>query len=99
MRHINPKATQPEKTANEKSEMRPSEIIMIIADATIPRTGCLRLGMEMVLGIAEFAIRRRYLHAKFAATLVSPVPLYRATCGYGQSGRVLSTTPLVLCDA
>jgi hypothetical protein len=27
-------------------------------------------------------------HAKFVALFGSPVPLYRATCGYGHSGRV-----------
>src|SRR5262245_23902047 len=26
-------------------------------------------------------------HAKFAASFVSPMPLYLAICGYGQSGR------------
>jgi hypothetical protein len=28
-----------------------------------------------------------------------PVPLYFATCGYGQSGRVRSTLPAVACEA
>src|SRR5215510_10293895 len=37
--------------------------------------------------------------AKFAASFVLPLPLYLATCGYGHSGRVLSTCPLVECDA
>src|SRR5262245_49682253 len=48
-------------------------------------------------------IRRAYrhlpLHTKFAASLVSPVPLYCATCGYGHNGRVLSTTPFLRCEA
>src|SRR5262245_53809250 len=36
---------------------------------------------------------------KFAASSMLPVPLYFATCGYGQSGRVRSTLPAVACDA
>src|SRR6516225_4042545 len=37
--------------------------------------------------------------AKFAASFVSPAPLYFATCGNGHSGRVLSTLPAVKWDA
>ena len=37
--------------------------------------------------------------AKFAASSELPVPFQRATCGYGHSGRVRSTLPLVLWDA
>jgi hypothetical protein len=31
------------------------------------------------------------VHTKLAASSVLPLPLYRATCGYGQSGRVRIT--------
>jgi hypothetical protein len=46
----------------------------------------------------KFASRLRYgvLQMKFAASSVLPVPLYRATCGYGHRGRVRSTLPSVL---
>ena len=50
----------------------------------------------------EPAVRSRWsfdihwaLQTKFAASLVLPVPLYVATCGYGQSGRPISTRSLV----
>jgi hypothetical protein len=36
-------------------------------------------------------LRYGALQAKFAASLVLPVPLYVATCGYGHSGRVMVT--------
>src|SRR5260370_29857078 len=37
---------------------------------------------------------------KFTASSVLPVPVYRATCGYGQRGRVRSTWfPAETCDA
>ena len=39
------------------------------------------------------------LHAKFAASSMLPVPLYLATCGCGQSGRVRVTFPAVIFDA
>ena len=39
------------------------------------------------------------LHTKFAASLELPTPVYCATCGYGQSGRVISTLLLVTCEA
>src|SRR5256885_9731962 len=40
-----------------------------------------------------------YLQTKFAASSVLPLPVYVATCGYGHSGRVRSTLPLVTRDA
>jgi len=39
------------------------------------------------------------LQTKFAASWVLPTPVYCATCGYGQSGRVMSTLLLVTCEA
>src|SRR5579864_1595537 len=39
------------------------------------------------------------LQEKLAASLVEPEPLYTAICGYGHSGRVMSTWPLVTCEA
>jgi hypothetical protein len=39
------------------------------------------------------------LHTKFAASSVLPFPAYEATCGYGHSGRVRSTTPPVEWEA
>src|SRR5438552_4420351 len=36
-------------------------------------------------------VRAGALHTKFAASFVLPTPLYCATCGYGQIGRVMST--------
>jgi hypothetical protein len=38
-------------------------------------------------------------HVKFAASLVDPAPVHSATCGYGQSGRVICTLPPVTFDA
>ena len=38
-------------------------------------------------------------HVKFCASSVVPLPLYSATCGYGQSGRVRSTLPSFHRDA
>src|SRR6185436_2580595 len=36
---------------------------------------------------------------KFSAWSMLPVPLYCASCGYGQSGRLRSTLPAVECVA
>ncbi len=33
-------------------------------------------------------------HTKFSALFGSPLPLYFAVCGYGQSGRVIVTAPV-----
>ena len=35
-------------------------------------------------------------HTKLAASSMLPIPVYRATCGYGHRGRVRSTFPAVL---
>src|SRR5690349_8765576 len=41
-----------------------------------------------------------YLQTNRAESSILPVPEYVATCGYGQTGRVRSTSPLVApCDA
>src|SRR4029453_12343877 len=40
-----------------------------------------------------------YLHEKFAASFVSPEPLYVATWGYGHRMRLRSGCPLVRCAA
>lgn len=47
----------------------------------------------MVISAATTALQLPYgaMHEKFAASLVLPVPLYFATCGYGHSGRVMIT--------
>ena len=57
-------------------------------------------GSLIVKEVIEF-VKRRYgtLHTKFAASSVLPLPLYTATCGYGHSGRVRSTTPSFTRDA
>ena len=49
--------------------------------------------LSMVISAATTALQLRYgaMHEKFAASLVLPVPLYFATCGYGHSGRVMIT--------
>ena len=36
---------------------------------------------------------------KFAASFVSPLPLYTATAGYGHKGRVRSAVPCATCEA
>src|SRR5215813_12593875 len=61
----------------------------------VPATWGLALCREPEYG------RRRYLstQSKPAAYSMLPFPLWRATCGYGQSGRVRSTTPPVVCAA
>src|SRR5262245_43440205 len=40
-----------------------------------------------------------YLHTKFLASSVLPLPRYVATCGYGHSGRVRTTFPRSTRDA
>src|SRR5262249_38606026 len=47
--------------------------------------------------LGSFAATRlkTYLHTKLAASSVLPDPLYDATCGYGQRGRVFVTAPFV----
>src|SRR5262245_11992193 len=42
---------------------------------------------------------RESLHVKFAASSVLPDPLYTASAGYGQSGRVRSVVPFTTRDA
>src|SRR5262245_51943360 len=39
------------------------------------------------------------LHTKLSASFVLPTPLYRATWGYGHSGRVMSTRPPLTREA
>ena len=49
--------------------------------------------LSMVISAATTALQLRYgaMQEKFAVSLVLPVPLYFATCGYGHSGRVMIT--------
>src|SRR5678816_4213264 len=42
---------------------------------------------DRILNVEEFLRLQGAAQAKFAASFVSPAPLYFAICGYGQSGR------------
>src|SRR5262249_9085055 len=53
------------------------------------------LGTSRISRSAVKAFQREAAQVKLAASSKLPDPLYRATCGNGQSGRLRSTAPLV----
>ena len=64
-------------------------------------SGWVLLGSTGFVFYRVLLVRSRYrdAQAKLAASSVLPDPLYFATSGYWQRGRVRSTVPEVRCDA